>query len=76
VAGALDKDWLRGANPVLLTDDYAPAANLTAPEFLERGLRRGRAALLEAVAGRGSLNPRGARAGAAPEPRSRQPSFP
>jgi spermidine synthase len=36
-ANALE-DWLRGANPVLLTDDYAPADNLMAPIFLERGL--------------------------------------
>ena len=35
-ADALD-DWLRGANPVVLTDDYAPADNLMAPIFLERG---------------------------------------
>ena len=35
--GALE-DWLRGANPVVLTDDYAPADNLMAPIFLERGL--------------------------------------
>ena len=30
-------EWLRVANPVLLTDDYAPADNLLAPIFLERG---------------------------------------
>lgn len=36
-ADALE-DWLRGANPVVLTDDYAPADNLMAPIFLERGL--------------------------------------
>ena len=30
-------EWLRGANPVVLTDDYAPADNLMAPIFLERG---------------------------------------
>jgi hypothetical protein len=30
-------EWLRTANPVLLTDDYAPADNLLAPIFLERG---------------------------------------
>ena len=30
-------EWLRGANPVVLTDDYAPADNLLAPIFLERG---------------------------------------
>ena len=30
-------EWLRTANPVLLTDDYAPADNLLAPVFLERG---------------------------------------
>ena len=30
-------EWLRAANPVLLTDDYAPADNLLAPIFLERG---------------------------------------
>ena len=34
---ALD-EWLRGANPIMLTDDYAPADNLMAPIFLERGL--------------------------------------
>jgi hypothetical protein len=34
--GALE-DWLRGANPVVLTDDYAPADNLMAPIFVERG---------------------------------------
>ena len=34
---ALD-EWLRGANPIVLTDDYAPADNLMAPIFLERGL--------------------------------------
>jgi spermidine synthase len=32
------EDWLRGANPVVLTDDYAPADNLMAPIFLEREL--------------------------------------
>jgi spermidine synthase len=32
------EEWLRGANPVVLTDDYAPADNLMAPIFLERGL--------------------------------------
>ena len=31
-------DWLRGADPVVLTDDYAPADNLMAPIFLERDL--------------------------------------
>ena len=31
------EDWLRGANPVVLTDDYAPADNLMAPIFVERG---------------------------------------
>lgn len=36
-ADALE-DWLRGANPVVLTDDYAPADNLMAPIFLERDL--------------------------------------
>jgi hypothetical protein len=36
-ADALE-DWLRGANPVVLTDDYAPADNPMAPIFLERGL--------------------------------------
>jgi spermidine synthase len=30
-------DWLREARPVVLTDDYAPADNLMAPIFLERG---------------------------------------
>ena len=30
-------EWLRGAIPVVLTDDYAPADNLLAPIFLERG---------------------------------------
>jgi spermidine synthase len=30
--------WLREAEPVVLTDDYAPADNLMAPIFLERGL--------------------------------------
>jgi spermidine synthase len=35
-ADALE-DWLRGANAVVLTDDYAPADNLMAPIFLERG---------------------------------------
>ena len=30
--------WLREADPVVLTDDYAPADNLMAPIFLERGL--------------------------------------
>jgi len=30
-------DWLRGARPIVLTDDYAPADNLMAPIFLERG---------------------------------------
>ena len=30
-------EWLRAADPVLLTDDYAPADNLLAPIFLERG---------------------------------------
>jgi hypothetical protein len=29
---------LWGANPVVLTDDYAPADNLMAPIFLERDL--------------------------------------
>jgi spermidine synthase len=32
------EDWLRGTDPVLLTDDYAPADNLMAPIFLERDL--------------------------------------
>ena len=32
------EEWLRGANPVVLTDDYASADNLMAPIFLERGL--------------------------------------
>jgi spermidine synthase len=32
------EDWLREANPIVLTDDYAPADNLMAPIFLERGL--------------------------------------
>ena len=36
-ADALE-EWLRGASPVVLTDDYAPADNLMAPIFLERGL--------------------------------------
>jgi hypothetical protein len=31
-------EWLRSANPVVLTDDYAPADNLMAPIFIERGL--------------------------------------
>jgi MFS family permease len=31
------RQWLDGAAPVLLTDDYAPADNLLAPIFLERG---------------------------------------
>jgi hypothetical protein len=31
-------DWLREADPVVLTDDYAPADNLMAPIFLERDL--------------------------------------
>jgi spermidine synthase len=30
-------EWLREADPVVLTDDYAPADNLMAPIFLERG---------------------------------------
>ena len=30
-------EWLRGARPLVLTDDYAPADNLMAPIFLERG---------------------------------------
>jgi spermidine synthase len=30
--------WLRESDPVVLTDDYAPADNLMAPIFLERGL--------------------------------------
>ena len=30
-------EWLREASPVVLTDDYAPADNLMAPIFLERG---------------------------------------
>ena len=30
------EEWLRDANPVVLTDDYAPADNLLAPIFLER----------------------------------------
>jgi spermidine synthase len=30
--------WLEGADPVILTDDYAPADNLMAPIFLERDL--------------------------------------
>ena len=30
-------EWLRDASPVVLTDDYAPADNLMAPIFLERG---------------------------------------
>ncbi|MGH7358405.1 MAG: fused MFS/spermidine synthase, partial [Candidatus Rokuibacteriota bacterium] len=30
--------WLREADPVVLTDDYAPADNLMAPIFLERDL--------------------------------------
>ncbi len=30
-------EWLRAADPVVLTDDYAPADNLLAPIFLERG---------------------------------------
>jgi len=29
--------WLARANPLLLTDDYAPVDNLLAPLFLERG---------------------------------------
>ena len=33
----LMRQWLDGAAPVLLTDDYAPAENLLAPIFLERG---------------------------------------
>jgi spermidine synthase len=32
------EDWLREADTVLLTDDYAPADNLMAPIFLERDL--------------------------------------
>jgi spermidine synthase len=32
------EEWLREANPVVLTDDYAPADNLMAAVFLERGL--------------------------------------
>jgi spermidine synthase len=32
------EDWLRGADSVVLTDDYAPADNLMAPIFLERDL--------------------------------------
>jgi spermidine synthase len=32
------EEWLREANPIVLTDDYAPADNLMAPIFLERGL--------------------------------------
>jgi len=32
------EDWLRGANPAMLTYDYAPADNLMAPIFLERDL--------------------------------------
>jgi hypothetical protein len=32
------EEWLREANPVVLTDDYAPADNLMAPVFLGRGL--------------------------------------
>jgi hypothetical protein len=31
-------DWLRTADAVVLTDDYAPADNLMAPIFLEREL--------------------------------------
>lgn len=31
-------DWLRGADAVVLTDDYAPADNMMAPIFLERDL--------------------------------------
>ena len=30
-------EWLRVANPVLLTDDYAPRRQPPAPVFLERG---------------------------------------
>jgi spermidine synthase len=32
------EEWLRAANPVVLTDDYVPADNLMAPIFLQRGL--------------------------------------
>jgi hypothetical protein len=32
------EEWLRSANPVVLTDDYVPADNLMAPIFLQRGL--------------------------------------
>ena len=32
------EEWLRTANPVVLTDDYVPADNLMAPIFLQRGL--------------------------------------
>jgi hypothetical protein len=31
-------EWLRSANPVVLTDDYAPADNLMASIFIEGGL--------------------------------------
>jgi hypothetical protein len=31
------EEWLREADPVVLTDDYAPADNLLAPIFLQRG---------------------------------------
>ncbi len=30
------EEWLRDSNPVVLTDDYAPADNLMAPIFLQR----------------------------------------
>jgi spermidine synthase len=36
-ADALE-EWLRGADPVVLTDDYVPADSLMAPIFLQRGL--------------------------------------
>jgi spermidine synthase len=31
------REWLSSSSPVLLTDDYAPADNLIAPLFVERG---------------------------------------
>ena len=31
------EEWLRTSQAVILTDDYAPADNLVAPLFVERG---------------------------------------
>jgi hypothetical protein len=36
-SGLMD-EWLRSAPGVVLTDDFAPADNLVAPLFAERGL--------------------------------------